>query len=90
MKFREELQEFVHKAQRFLQSSDGGYGQRGGYYGMRDNGNQGGGYNQGGGNSGGSYGQRESWMHGQQNYPQNGQGWGGGNPLQNMDPRWFM
>lgn len=85
MKFMGELQEFVHKAQKFLQSSGGNFGQRTDYYGMRDNGNQGGqGYNQGGG-----YGQREQpWMHqGPQNFPN--QGWGGGQ-MPNLDPRYFM
>lgn len=80
-----ELQEFVHKAQKFLQSAGGNFGQRG-YYGMRDNGSQGGGYNQGG-----NYGQREQpWMHrGPQGYPNQGvpQGWG---DFPNMDPRLFM
>lgn len=85
--FMSELQEFVHKAQKFLQSQGGNFGQRGGYYGMRDNGGQGGGYNQGN-NQGGSYGQREPWMQGPHNYPdQNGGGWG--NPL-GWDPRLFM
>lgn len=85
MKFMGELQEFVHKAQKFLQSSGGNFGQRTDYYGMRDNGNQGGhGYNQGGG-----YGQREQpWMHqGPQNFPN--QGWGGG-LMPNIDPRYFL
>lgn len=96
MKFMEELQEFVHKAQKFLQASGGNFGQRNDYgygYGMRDN--YGGGGSSGGssgGNSGGSYGQRqEPWM--QQGW--SGQGgapnWGG--PPQGMpgiDPRYFM
>lgn len=86
MKFMGELQEFVHKAQKFLQSSGGNFGQRIDYYGMRDNGNQGGqGYNQGG------YGQREQpWMHqGPQGYPE--QNWGGGGypNYPNIDPRLF-
>lgn len=78
MKFMGELQEFVHKAQKFLQSSGGNFGQRTDYYGMRDNGNQGGGY-----------GQREQpWMHqGPQSFPN--QGWGGGQ-MPNIDPRYFM
>jgi hypothetical protein len=83
MKFMGELQEFVHKAQKFLQTQGGNFGQRGGYYGMRDNSGQGGGYNQGG-----NYGQREqSWMHGPQQYPE--QNWGGGG-YPNLDPRLFM
>lgn len=86
MKFMGELQEFVHKAQKFLQSSGGNFGQRTDYYGMRDNGNQGGqGYNQGGG-----YGQREQpWMHGPQGYPE--QNWGGGGypNYPKIDPRLF-
>jgi len=84
MKFMGELQEFVHKAQKFLQSSGGNFGQRTDYYGMRDNGSQGGqGYNQGGGSS--NYGQREQpWMNqGQHGYPQQNPGW----DWPNMDPR---
>ena len=79
MKFMGELQEFVHKAQKFLQSSGGNFGQREGYYGMRDNSGQGGYSNQGG-----NYGQREQpWMHqGQHGYPQQNQGW----DWPNMDP----
>lgn len=79
--FMGELQEFVHKAQKFLQSAGGNFGQRTGYFGMRDNGGQGGGYSQGG-----NYGQREQpWMHqGSQGYPPNG----GDYPY--MDPRIFM
>lgn len=95
MQFRHELQEFVHKAQKYLESSGGSFGQRGEYYGMRDNGSQGGGYNQGN-QGGGSYNQREQpWMHGmgqgwgQQNMPNN-QNWGGGGGFQNLDPRLFM
>lgn len=81
MKFKEELQELVHKGQQLLQKMQGGnYGQRG-YYGMRDNGGQSGGYNQGG-----NYGQREPWMQGPQQYPEN---WGGGG-FPNIDPRYFM
>lgn len=84
MKFKEELQELVHKGQKLLQMMQGGnFGQRGGYYGMRDGGSSGGGYNQGG-----NYGQREqSWMHGPQGYQE--QNWGGGN-YPNIDPRYFM
>lgn len=86
MKFMGELQEFVHKAQKFLQNSGGNFGQRSGYYGMRDNGSQGGGYNQGG-----NYGQREQpWMHqGPQGFPNQGnqQSWG---DYPYMDPRIFM
>ena len=83
MKFMHELKEFVHKAEKFLQSQGGDFGQRG-YYGMRDGGSQGGGYNQGG-----NYGQREqSWMHGPQGYPE--QNWGGGGNFPNIDPRYFM
>lgn len=79
-----ELKEFVHKAEKFLQSQGGDFGQRGGYYGMRDNGGQGGGYNQGG-----NYGQREqSWMHGPQGYQE--PNWGGGGNFPNIDPRYFM
>lgn len=82
MKFMGELQEFVHKAEKFLQSQGGNFGQRSGYYGMRDNGGQGGGYNQGG-----NYGQREQpWMHGPQGFPD--QNWGGQMP--NIDPRYFL
>lgn len=91
MKFKEELQELVHKGQKLLQMMQGGnFGQRGGYYGMRDNGSQGGGYNQGSGyNQGGNYGQREqSWMHGPQGYQE--QNWGGGGQMPNIDPRYFM
>lgn len=87
MKFKEELQELVHKGQKLLQMMQGSnFGQRGGYYGMRDNGGQGGGYNQGGGN----YGQREQpWMHqGPQGYPEQ-PSWGGGG-FPNVDPRYFM
>ena len=85
MKFKEELQELVHKGQKLLQMMQGGnFGQRGGYYGMRDNGSQGGGYNQGG-----NYGQREqSWMHGPQGYQE--PNWGGGGNFPNIDPRYFM
>lgn len=84
MKFKEELQELVHKGQKLLQMMQGSnFGQRGGYYGMRDNGGQSGGYNQGGGN----YGNREPWMQGPQQYPD--QNWGGGN-FPNIDPRYFM
>lgn len=83
MKFMGELQEFVHKAQKFLQSAGGNFGQRG-YYGMRDNGSQGGGYNQGG-----NYGNREPWMQqGPQGFPE--QNWGGGGNFPNIDPRYFM
>ena len=84
MKFKDELQELVHKGQKLLQMMQGGnFGQRGGYYGMRDNGGQGGGYNQGGGN----YDQREQpWMHqGPQGYPEQ-PNWGG---YPNIDPRLF-
>lgn len=84
MKFKEELQELVHKGQKLLQMMQGSnFGQRGGYYGMRDNGGQGGGYNQGSGN----YGQREQpWMHqGPQGYPEQ-PNWGG---YPNIDPRLF-
>ena len=83
--FMHELKEFVHKAEKILQSQGGDFGQRGGYYGMRDGGSQGGGYNQGG-----NYGQREqSWMHGPQGYPE--QNWGGGGypNYPNIDPRLF-
>ncbi len=77
MKFMHELQEFVHKAEKFLQSQGGNFGQRGG-------GSSGGGYNQGG-----NYGQREqSWMHGPQGYQE--QNWGGGGNFPNIDPRIFM
>ena len=80
--FMHELKEFVHKAEKFLQSQGGDFGQRG-YYGMRDGGSQGGGYNQGG-----NYGQRqEPWMHGPQGYQD--PNWGGGN-FPNIDPRYFM
>ena len=83
MKFMHELKEFVHKAEKFLQSQGGDFGQRG-YYGMRDGGSQGGGYNQGG-----NYGQREqSWMHGPQGYQE--PNWGGGGNFPNIDPRYFM
>lgn len=85
MKFMGELQEFVHKAQKFLQSSGGNFGQRNGYYGMRDNGSQGGYSNQSG-----NYGQREQpWMQGPQGYPE--QNWGGGGypNYPNIDPRLF-
>ena len=84
MKFKEELQELVHKGQKLLQMmQSSNFGQRSGYYGMRDNGGQGGGYNQGGGN----YGQRElPWMHqGPQGYPEQ-PNWGG---YPNIDPRLF-
>lgn len=84
MKFKEGLQELVHKGQKLLQMMQGSnLGQRGGYYGMRDNGGQGGGYNQGSGN----YGQREQpWMHqGSQGYPEQ-PNWGG---YPNIDPRLF-
>ena len=81
--FMHELKEFVHKAEKFLQSQGGDFGQRG-YYGMRDGGSQGGGYNQGG-----NYGQRqEPWMHGPQGYPE--QNWGGGGNFPNIDPRYWM
>lgn len=84
MKFMHELQEFVHKAEKFLQSQGVNFGQRGGYYGMRDGGNQGSGYNQGG-----NYGQREqSWMHGPHGYPEQ-PNWGGGD-YPYIDPRVFM
>lgn len=86
MKFKEELQELVHKGQQLLQKMQGGnFGQRGGYYGMRDNGGQGGGYNQGG-----NYGQREQpWMHqNPQGFPE--QNWGGGGGYPNIDPRYFL
>ena len=92
MKFMGELQEFVHKAQKFLQSSGGNFGQRTDYYGMRDNGSQGGqGYNQGGGN----YGQREQpWMQnpGQGKGPNWGsqQSWPGMQGPQGFDPRLFL
>lgn len=80
--FMHELKEFVHKAEKFLQSQGGDFGQRG-YYGMRDGGSPGGGYNQGG-----NYGQRqEPWMHGPQGYQD--PNWGGGN-FPNIDPRYFM
>lgn len=87
--FMSELQEFVHKAQRFLQENGGNFGQRG-FYGMREGGSSGG--NSNGGGSGG-YGQREQpWMQGMQ-----GQGWQGppnqnwgGNNFPNIDPRYFM
>ena len=91
MKFKEELQELVHKGQKLLQMMQGSnFGQRGGYYGMRDNGGQGGGYNQGSGyNQGGNYGQREqSWMHGPHGYPEQ-PNWGGGD-YPYIDPRVFM
>lgn len=86
MKFMEELKEFVHKAQKFLQANGGNFGQRN-FYGMRDNGNNGGG---GYGNQGGGgYGQRDqSWMHGPQNFPsQDGGNWGNNGP---WDPRIFL
>lgn len=89
MQFKTELQELVHKGQQLLQKMDSSYGQRGGYYGMRDNGGQGGGYNQGG-----NYGNREPWM--QQMPPQMpGQGWPNGQQMPggnfpNIDPRFFM
>ena len=83
MKFMGELQEFVHKAQKFLQNQGGNFGQRSGYFGMRDNGNQNGGYNQGG-----SFGQREqSWMHGPQGYQEQNRG---GGQMPSIDPRYFM
>lgn len=91
--FMSELQEFVQKAQRFLQENGGNYGQRG-FYGMREGGSSGGssGGSQGG-SQGGNYGQREQpWMHqgmqGQGWQGQPNQGWGGGFP--NIDPRYFM
>lgn len=84
MKFMGELQEFVHKAQKFLQSAGGSFGQRNYYgYGMRDN------YSGGnGGNSGGSYGQRqEPWMQQQGGMPN----WGDQpQGMQGIDPRYFM
>lgn len=84
MKFKEELQELVHKGQKLLQMMQGSnFGQRGGYYGMRDNGNPGGNYNQGG-----NYGNREPWMQGPQQFPD--QNWGGGGNFPNIDPRYFM
>lgn len=91
--FMSELQEFVHKAQKFLQENGGNYGQRG-YYGMREGGGSGGssGGNSGG-NQGGSYGQREQpWMNQGmqgQGWPNQQQGWGGGG-FPNIDPRYFM
>lgn len=96
MKFKEELQELVRKGQALLQKMQGGnYGQRDGYYGMRDNGSQGG--NQNGGYQGGSYGQRqEPWMHSPQNFPDQGswpngqQNWGAGGGFPIIDPRYFM
>lgn len=83
-----ELQEFVHKAQKFLQSSGGNYGQREGYYGQRDSG----GYNQGG-NGGGNYGQR-GWQGQQgggygQPWPPSGDQ-GQMPPGMYLDPRLFM
>lgn len=95
--FMSELQEFVHKAQRFLQESGGNYGQRG-FYGMREGGSSGGSSGGGGGSQGGggssNYGQREQpWMNqgmqGQGWPGQQNQGWGGGN-FPNIDPRYFM
>ena len=85
MKFKEELQELVYKGQKLLQMMQGGnFGQRGGYYGMRDGGSQGGGYNQGG-----NYGQREQpWMHGSPGFQE--QNWNGGGNYPNIDPRYFM
>ena len=84
MQFKAELQELVHKGQQLLQKMDSSYGRRGGYYGMRDNGGQGGGYNQGG-----NYGNREPWMQGgPQGWPNGQQMPGGGFP--NIDPRYFM
>lgn len=83
--FMNELQEFVHKAQKFLQESGGNYGQRG-FYGMRDGQGSSSGYSGYSGNSGG-YGQREPWMqHGMQ-----GQNWQqGGGQMPYIDPRYFM
>ena len=87
MKFMGELQEFVHKAEKFLQSQGGNFGQRGGYYGMRDGSGQGGGYQGGGYGQRGGYDQHEqSWMRNPQGYPE--QNWGGQMP--NIDPRYFM
>ena len=96
--FMSELQEFVHKAQRFLQEAGGNYGQRG-YYGMREGGGTGGssGGSSGGGGGSSSYGQREMpWMNQGmqgmqgQGWQQPNQGWGGGGNFPNIDPRYFM
>lgn len=97
--FMGELQEFVHKAQRFLQEAGGNYGQRG-FYGMREGGGSGGssGGSSGGGGGSSNYGQREQpWMNpgmqgmqGQGWQGQQNQGWGGGGNFPNIDPRYFM
>lgn len=96
MQLKHELKEVVEKGQHILQKMEGSMGQR--MYGMR--GGQQGGYNgsQGySGGQGGNYGQRDHWMQGMQQYPQQGmfpqqgfQQYPQQDMMQQMNPLWFL
>lgn len=93
MQLKHELKEFVEKGQHILQKMEGSMGQRG-FYGMR--GGQQSGYSGGQGynSQGGNYGQREPWMQGMQQFPQQGmypqQGMQQQDWMQGMNPLYFM